>query len=210
MKRFLTTCALAFLTNIAAYAGVEQPVKLAVARQDVSPFAKGVKEFQNVTGAFFYFETFRDNPPAIDFVVESIRLGVMLSNPHGSNLLAGNFEFLGEAFGAGIFDGPGSVMAGTTLIFRYNFIQPHARIIPYFQIGTGLVYTDISENESRGLVSLPVEFNLQGGGGLRYMLDERWSLVVEGGYRHISNAFIKEPNFGVDNFGGSVGFGFSF
>jgi len=134
----------------------------------------------------------------------------MLSNPHGSNFLAGNFEFLGEVFGAGIFDGPGSVMAGTTLIFRYNFIQPHARIIPYFQIGTGLVYTDLTAENSRGLVSLPVEFNLQGGGGLRYMLNERWSLVGEGGYRHISNAMIRHPNYGVDNFGGSVGFGFAF
>ena len=203
-------CALTFLVNAAAYAGVEQPVQMTQTRPEISPFARGAKEFQNVTGAYFYFETFRDNPPAIDFVVESLRFGIMLSNPHGSDFLAGNFEFLGEAFGAGIFDGPGSAMAGATLIFRYNFIQPHERIIPYFQIGAGLVYTDIGEVESRGLVSLPVEFNLQGGGGLRYMLDERWSIVVEGGYRHISNAFIKEPNFGVDNVGGSAGFGFFF
>ena len=210
MKRFLTACALTFIANFTAHAGVEPPVPSTVAQEPFNPFAKGAKEFQNVTGAYFYYETFRDNPPAIDFAVESIRLGIMLSNPHGSNFLAGNFEFLGEAFGAAIFDGPGSAMAGSTLIFRYNFIQPHARVIPYFQIGTGLVYTDITESESRGLISLPVEFNLQGAGGLRYMLDERWSLVLEGGYRHISNAFIKEPNFGVDNFGGNVGFGFSF
>ena len=52
-------------------------------------------------------------------------------------------------------------LAGARLIFRYNFVQPQARIIPYLQIGAGGVYTDIGEKESRGLISLPVEFNLQ-------------------------------------------------
>ena len=210
MSKILIPCAIALLAAGTVRAGMEQPPQPTALRQTADPFAKGSFELQNVTGAFFYFETFRDNPPVIDFAVESIRLGIMLNDPHGSNFLAGNFELLGEAFGAGIFDGPGSIMAGSNLIFRYNFIQPHARLIPYFQLGAGLVYTDIGESESRGLVSLPVEFDLQGGGGLRYMLDEHWSLLLEGGYRHISNAMIKHPNYGVDNFGGNVGFGFSF
>jgi len=78
------------------------------------------------------------------------------------------------------------------------------------QIGGGGIYTDISERESRGLVSLPVEFNLQGTGGLRFMLNQRWMLVLEAGYRHISNATIKLPNRGVDSVGGDIGFGFLF
>ena len=40
------------------------------------------------------------------------------------------------------------------------------------------------------------------------MLNDRWSLVIEGGYRHISNAEIKKPNFGIDSVGGILGFGF--
>ena len=41
-------------------------------------------------------------------------------------------------------------------------------------------------------------------------LDDRWSLVLEADYRHISNAEIKKPNFVIDSVGGNVGFGFSF
>jgi hypothetical protein len=78
------------------------------------------------------------------------------------------------------------------------------------QIGTGGIYTDIPERESHGLISLPVEFNLQGTGGLRFMLDNKWSLILEAGYRHISDGTIKLPNRGVDSVGGDVGLGFFF
>jgi len=60
------------------------------------------------------------------------------------------------------------------------------------------------------LISLPVEFNLQAGIGSRFMVNDRWSIVLEGVYRHISNAEINKPNFGIDSVGGNVGFGFSF
>lgn len=173
-------------------------------------FSKGSYEFQNVAGLFYFFDRGDNDGPSIDLAVDSLRLGVMLSNPHGSGFFAGNYELLGEVFGGGIFQGPGSVEAGGTLFIRYNFIQPKTRVIPYMQIGAGGIYTDISERESRGLVSLPVEFNLQGTGGLRFMITDKWSLVLEAGYRHISNATIKLPNRGVDSVGGDVGFGFFF
>ena len=158
----------------------------------------------------YFFDRGDNDGPAIDLAVDSIRPGIMLSNPHGSGFFAGNWEFLGEVFGGGIFHGPGSVEVGGTLIFRYNFIQPNARVIPHMQIGAGGIYTDIGEGESRGLVSLPVEFNLQGTGGLRFMLDNKWSLILEAGYRHISNGTIELPNRGVDSVGGDVGLGFFF
>ena len=50
----------ALLAKNPLQAGVEQPAQIAEARQDVDPFAKGAKEFQNVTGAYFFFETFRN------------------------------------------------------------------------------------------------------------------------------------------------------
>ncbi|MGI8956683.1 MAG: acyloxyacyl hydrolase [Chthoniobacterales bacterium] len=76
--------------------------------------------------------------------------------------------------------------------------------------GGGGVYTDISERESHGLVSLPVEFNLQGSGGLRFILTRHWSILLEAGYRHISDGSIKLPNRGIDSVGGDTGFAFSF
>jgi hypothetical protein len=164
-----------------------------------------------MSGAFFFFDTTQNNRPSVDYALESLRLGVMLNNPWHLGLFSGNFEFMGEVFAGGIFEGPGDVLAGASLVFRYNFVQePNARFAPYAQIAAGGVYTNIGEEESRGLISLPVEFNLQAGIGARFFLDDRWSLIFEGDYRHISNAEIKKPNYGIDSVGGNVGFGFSF
>jgi opacity protein-like surface antigen len=211
MTKLPALCALAFLSSMtAADAEVEQPVPTTMTREAESNFSRGTKEFQNVTGAFFFFTSTQNRRPSIDFAVDSLRLGIMLNDPWRAGPLSGNFELLGEVFAAGIFEGPGDVMAGATLVMRYNFVQPRARLIPYLQIGAGGVYTNIGEEESRGLISLPVEFNLQGIGGARLMLNDRCSLVIEGGYRHISNAEIKKPNFGIDSVGGNLGFGLFF
>ena len=210
MTKAFASCVLVLLCSPSVRAVLEQTPPVIIRRDIEGNFSKGSKEFQNVTGAFLFFDRGGSKRPSIDLAVDSLRLGVMLGNPRGSSLLAGNFELLGEVYAGPILEGPGNVTAGATLFIRYNFIQPRARFIPYLQIGAGGVYTDISEKDSRGLVSLPVEFNLQGTGGTRMMLNDRWSLVVEGGYRHISNATIKLPNYGIDSVGGSLGFGFFF
>jgi lipid A 3-O-deacylase len=210
MREALLFSALALFFVVSANGGTEPPAPPGIRQEADDVFAKGSKEFQNVAGAFYFFDRGDNDGPSIDLAVDSIRLGTMLSNPHGSGFFAGNYELLGEVFGGSIFQGPGSVELGATLIIRYNFIQPRSRVIPYMQIGGGGIYTDISERDSRGLVSLPVNFNLQGTGGLRFMLDRKCSLILEAGYRHISNASIKLPNRGVDSVGGDIGFGFFF
>ena len=210
MRQFLLLCAVGIVSLGSVNGGSGPPAPTVVRQESADLFAKGTHEFQSVAGVFYFFDRGDNDGPSIDLAVESLRLGVMLGDPHGSGFFAGNWELLGEIFGGGIFQGPGSVEAGATLFIRHNFIQPHARIIPYMQIGGGGIYTDISERESRGLVSLPVEFNLQGTGGLRFMLNQRCSIVLEAGYRHISNATIKLPNRGVDSVGGDIGFGFLF
>lgn len=201
---------LTFLLLTAVNGGTAPPVIPIAGPPEADVFAKGQHEFQNVTGIFYFFDRGDNDGPSIDLAVNSIRLGLMLSNPRGSGFFAGNYELLGEVFAGPIFQGPGSVTAGATLFIRYNFIQPEARVVPYLQIGGGGIYTDISERKSRGLVSLPVEFNLQGTGGLRFMLNRRCSILLEAGYRHISNGTIKLPNRGVDSAGGNLGFGFFF
>jgi hypothetical protein len=208
--RNLVLLVLVLLTVGSIYAGSEPPAAPVVRQETQDVFAKGSKEFQSVAGLFYFFDRGDNDGPSIDLAVASLRLGTMLSNPHGSGFFAGNYELLAEVFGGGIFQGPGNVEAGATLFLRYNFIQPQARVIPYMQIGGGGVYTDISETGSHGLVSLPVEFNLQGTGGLRFMLNQRCSFILEAGYRHISNAAIELPNRGVDSVGGDLGFGFFF
>jgi hypothetical protein len=211
MKRFFVSCLLVLLGAVGTRAGTETPSPVEPMRPlPKSNFSAGAWEFQNVAGAYFFFDTTKNNRPSIDYSLNSLRLGIMLNDPWSLGLLSGNFELMGEVFGGPVVTGPGNVLAGASLVFRYNFVQPGARLIPYMQIAAGGVYTDIPEDESRGLISLPVEFNLQAEVGTRLMLNERWSLVIEGAYRHISNAEIKKPNFGIDSVGGNVGFGFSF
>ncbi len=209
MRNLLLVVLVCFLVG-PLYAGSEPPVQPVVRQETQDVFAKGGKEFQSVAGLFYFFDRGGNDGPSIDLAVASLRWGIMLSNPHGTGFFAGNYEFLAEVFAGGIFQGAGSVETGATLFLRYNFIQPQARVIPYMQIGGGGVYTDISETGSHGLVSLPVEFNLQGTGGLRFMLNQRCSFILEAGYRHISNAAIKLPNGGVDSVGGDLGFGIFF
>ena len=188
---------------------MEQPAERLLTQESDSVFNKGSKEFQNVTGVNYFVDRGSDRP-SVDYALDSVRFGIMLCNPHGSNFLAGNFEFLTDIFAGPIFQGPGDIVAGSTIFLRYNFVRPRAHIIPYLQVGAGLVYTDVSEKESRGLVSLPVEFNLEGTLGLRFMVNQRWSIVAEGEYRHISNAEIQKPNFGINTAGGNLGFGLFF
>ena len=211
MKRFFVSCLLALGMLAGARAGTETPPPMEPTRQlPEANFAAGAKEFQSVLGYFAFFDTTQNNRPSIDYSLATLRLGIMLNDPWSLGLFSGNFELLGEIFAGPVVEGPGDVLAGASLVFRYNFVQPQAKIIPYAQIVGGGVYTDIPENESRGLISLPVEFNLQAALGSRFMLNDHWSLVVEAAYRHISNAEIKKPNYGIDSVGGNVGFGFSF
>jgi hypothetical protein len=211
MKKAFLCCSLGLLALAAPVrAGVEETAGIPTRREVEERFAAGQKEFEAVTGAFFFFDTTKNNRPSIDYALESLRLGIMLNDPWQLGFLSGNFELMGELFAGPVVEGPGDVLAGASLVFRYNFVQPHARVVPYLQIAAGGVYTNIGEQESRGLISLPVEFNLQGAIGTRILLDDRWSLIIEGDYRHISNAEIKKPNYGIDSVGGNVGFGFSF
>src|SRR5690242_8256917 len=93
MKRFLVFCVLVFGGAIAADAGTETPPPVATAppRQEDN-FAAGAKEFQNVLGYFSFFDTTQNNRPAIDYSLDTLRLGIMLNDPWSLGLLSGNFE----------------------------------------------------------------------------------------------------------------------
>lgn len=174
-------------------------------------FARHAWEFENVAGAFFLFDRGGNERPTVDYALFSARVGVMLNNPTGSGILRGNWEFLGELFAGPILNGPGHVAAGATLFLRYNFIQPGARIVPYIQGGAGGVFADIKHGAASGdAVSQDVNFNLQATGGLRFRVNERWSILAEATYRHISNASLSTPNYGIDQLGGAVGVGLGF
>ncbi len=180
-------------------------------RETHDRFAAGSWEFEDLVGAYFLFDRHANNRVSVDYVIDTARLGIMIYNPKGSGFLRGNLEFMGEVFGGSIFQGPGDVITGLTFFFRYNFIQPNARIVPYFQVGGGGCYTDLEHGAATSdAIGSDLEFNLQAIMGLRFILNSRWSINTELSYRHISNAGLADPNYGLDQAGGALGLGFSF
>ncbi len=203
------TFGLLFATALCAQAGHEVPAFRTSSKEVPlrdSVFDKGSREFQALTGAFVSI----NHAPELDYAIGTLRVGWMLNTPQGEGFFRGNAEFLLEAFGAGIYEGPGSFLAGGTLLLRYNFVQPEARLVPYVQIGAGGLYSDAYQDESQRLIGSAFEFNLQGSVGVRWFLSERCALAIEGGYRHISNANLADRNTGVDSIGAQIGFSYFF
>ena len=144
--------------------------------------------------------------PTINYTISEAQFGYMLSEPRGDGWWRGNFELLGEGFGSGIIDGPGGYIAGMTLWARYNFVQPGWRFVPYTQAGAGLTATDINPR----IVGQTFNFNLEIGLGTRYMLSERWALLLEYRYQHISNANSGAHNLGINAHGPILGVSYLF
>jgi len=163
-----------------------------------------------VACAFFSVDSGHSQRPTINLASQNLRFGMMLFDPRGSGVLAGNAELLVEAMVGEVFTGPGSTIAGGTVILRYNFVHPHRWFTPYCQLGVGGSYNDISDTESQVLLGSDVQFLLEADLGIRAMLNERVSFVVEGGLLHLSNAGTTERNHGLNCLGGSAGLAFSF
>ena len=175
-----------------------------------TPFDKGRMEFQIGAGAFSSFGSFSDKRPHLVDVDVALRLGWMLNTPSGDGFFRGNCEFLVEAFGAAVVEGPGDGFGGLTLLLRYNFVQPDSRCVPYFQIGAGGVYNDVYKETPQRLMGRAFEFNLQAGFGVRCFVAENCAVFVEADYRHISNADSADRNLGLNSVGGYIGVSYFF
>ncbi|MDP9292170.1 MAG: acyloxyacyl hydrolase [Verrucomicrobiota bacterium] len=169
-------------------------------------FEPGVREIEVLGGAFLGFNrTPSEKRPAIDFVSQTLRVGWMLSSPHGQGLLRGNTEFLVGLWGGEIYQGPGSGLAGLSLLLRYNFVQPEARFVPFVGASVGVLCDDVFHQRTQHLVGSAFEFDLGASVGARYLLGKNWAIIAEGGFRHISNAGISSRNFGLNTLGGQIG-----
>jgi hypothetical protein len=206
MKPFTFACFL--LLNLAATlkAGEMQSRELPAAER--LGFSEGTHEFEALVGYFKSIDTVIPGPvgrPPLETGLATFRYGWMLNNQR-SGFLFGNEEFLLEAFVGPVVTGPGSVLGGGTALLRHNFaLGEHSIVIPYLQIGAGLVASDASSDHSQFSIGLPVEFNLQSSLGARWRLNRTWSINTEFNYRHISNAGLSSRNGGYDLVGGFIG-----
>lgn len=172
---------------------------------------KGTLDMQWVSGPLFSSTVFAHGTPTTNSWQNSIRLGWILNNPMPKpSLLRGNFEALLEISHALIYQGPGTFWAGITALIRYNFVPPNSKWIPYVQAGAGVVYTDAYKDYSQDAIGEAIEFTPQASLGIRYFFKEKWSVNLEGGFLHISNANLAERNSGLNFFGGFIGISYLF
>jgi opacity protein-like surface antigen len=171
-------------------------------------YVKGTREIEVLGGAFTSVNYATRKRPQFDFALASVREGWMLNDTR-SGIFFGNEEFLIDAFTGPILKGPGSVMAGATLILRHNFVtRSGAFFVPYYQMGAGGLYSDAANADRVQFgIGTTFEFNLQATLGARWRVNPSWSVNTEFGYRHISNGGLDSRNGGVDAVGGFIGLG---
>ena len=184
----------------------------AVPTPDADPiFERGKFELQLTDGAFFSLQHTANRRPNIDYELSVIRVGLMLDSPHpGGTFLRGNDELLLEGTGGPIFQGPGTGLGSLSILYRRNFLAPGAKLVPYFDLGGGGLYSNAYRNQVQQAIGSKFEFDLQAAIGLRYRLTRHWTADGEFAYRHISNAHFAERNLGTNAIGGLLGASYSF
>jgi hypothetical protein len=171
-----------------------------------SAFSRGNTEFEVLAGAYGGVNSKgTEKRPDYGFALASLRYGWMLNDPSGDGFFRGNWEFMLGAFGGPIFEGPGSYHVGADLALRYNFVQPGATVIPFFQVHAGGVYSDVSDDNAQGYLGTKTNFALGASLGVRWMLSERFALVTAIDWQHYSNAGHTDTNRGYNGLGGMIG-----
>jgi len=180
---------------------------------DTDPFAKGGHEIDFTVGYLHSPVFAKKNRLTLDYAQSDVSFGWMLTSPaplFGRDCLRGNWEALGNLFGVGVVKGPSGFMAGGRVLLRYNFVQPQARWVPFWQIGVGALGNDIYTHRDQRLVGSGFEFTLVTDVGLRYFITPQWAAILTADFEHISNADTASRNVGVNAAGGMLGVGYFF
>jgi opacity protein-like surface antigen len=201
--QFRTICALLGTLGLlatAAFAGDDG--KNPIPAVAPGPFDRGTWEIEGGAGEFCSFASSSAEWVTINYQLDDIRLGWMYDSPRHTGWLRGNNEFLLEAFGGAVTTGPGGYLIGGSPLWRYNFVQPGARLVPYIELGMGALGNTIYPNQRQRELGQGFEFALQGGIGLKYLINDRWSVSAEVDYRHISDGGMTDRNQGLNSLGG--------
>ena len=138
----------------------------------------------------------------------SIRIG-RVWNCECFSCLPGAFEGLIDVTGASVVDSDfGNYFFGSGLLFRYNFVKPGSRVVPYAQAGVGFQYNDAFHDLNQSYLGSRIELTAQGQLGLRVFLTKCFSLDLEGGFQHFSDLGRSNRNDGINALGGMAGMTF--
>ena len=163
---------------------------------------------EGTVGSAVYFSNIvrRSDHPDISYWAGYAQVAYNVTSPGRDAWYRGSFQIAPEIFGAGIFHGPGSYVAGGSILFRYKFVQPGWRVVPFFEGGGGGTSLDIPHNFD----GKDFNFNLDLGAGARYFVKKNLSINAEYRFQHISNANLWNRNVGVNVSGPALGVSFFF
>jgi hypothetical protein len=119
--------------------------------------------------------------------------------------LRGNTQLKFSGFFTPITDGPENHLEGVAFGPQYNFVQPGWNWVPYIgaRVGVGFIdSTNVRYAQGQDFV-----FTFMVTTGVRYYVDEHWSVAFAGNYEHVSNGGLSEPqraNNGLDVVGPQV------
>lgn len=158
-----------------------------------SGFRSGTENFGVSVGTGIGLEILGSNSRH-DMALAFVQYGYVLTDHLApGRWYGGNFE-IGAEFAAGMqFHPKNAYIFGLMPSFRYHFITDSAWV-PFVEAGAGPGVTDIGGPD----LSTKFQFMDYFGGGVNWFYNE--SDVFSAGVRfiHLSNAGIKEPNFGVN------------
>ena len=148
------------------------------------------------------------NPNSYEIGAQFITARWRIAATKSDSWLRGYHQFYFSGVAEPIFRGPENHYFGISTGFRYNFVQPHARLIPYVSGGVGLGWID--STDTFGGQGQDFTFNVLAAGGVSYKLNDHWK--ASGGilYQHLSNGGQTDPNPSLNLFGPQVGVTYSF
>ncbi|HKQ39067.1 MAG TPA: acyloxyacyl hydrolase, partial [Verrucomicrobiae bacterium] len=166
----------------------------------VSPFAKGSRELGVSIGAG-PSTAILGSTIGHDITLAVLRSGLTLSGALARETYReGHWELLGEFFAGAQYNPRVRYLAGVLPLFRYNFTAREP-LVPFIDVGAGVMLTDIYGPDLSGAF----QFNEQVGVGAHYLFSDSTALTVQYRFMHVSNAGIREPNYGVNGNIFSVG-----
>jgi hypothetical protein len=134
-----------------------------------------------------------------------MRYGWILSKPHGPGFLKGRFEYAVDAVPAFVVFQPANTAFGAgidPLNLKWNFATRGGRLIPYFELSGGTLFT----NHDVPIFTSNVNFTSGAALGT-HLLGEKHAWSLELRYMHISNAGLANPNPGINTVQVRLGIG---
>ncbi|MBA2623443.1 MAG: acyloxyacyl hydrolase [Chthoniobacterales bacterium] len=203
LRSLLSVLLIAFVLGPAAEAGNEA----------VSPRLRGLSELEAPSLAVAAESSFMwgslANPNSYEVAAQFVTARLRWGTIERDGWLRGYNQVYLLAMVEPILRGPENYYYGISVGFRYNFVQPNARFIPYISGGVGLGWLD-SHADVFGAQGQDFTYNILSAIGVDYRVNDRLKVGVGGLYQHLSNAGQTDPNPSLNLFGPQVSVTFEF